>query len=438
MKKFLFICIISVFSIFVFCEKISIIFAGDNHGRIIADKENEKNIERGGASYFFGLTDVLRRKYPDSLLFDTGDIMHGAYVNDKFRGEPQTLIMSSQDYNGFVPGNHDIGFGINNLIDLTEKYNINTICLNIVHENNHKPVFNEYSIIYHNDIKILVTGLLTPLTNLSVTKENLKGVKILELEDVTQRYSQIILDEKPDITIMLSHNGFKEDEKVAELFSPDIILGGHSHTVKSRVTFYGRTRVYHAGSYYRNVGHILIDYDKNIKDVDYDLYAVSSEYIDKKKSVQDIIDIYNTEVEKELEQVIAYSEKDIKKSDEDISELFVYLCTLLEKVTESDFAQLNNSGIRDYIKKGPVKVRDIFNIFPFGNMGVILKVSGKDLIDDPWILKYREIDPQKLYTVITNSYLAEKNDTFNLKNQYRKTLDLTVRELVIQALKDEL
>ncbi|MCK9223987.1 MAG: 5'-nucleotidase C-terminal domain-containing protein [Candidatus Muirbacterium halophilum] len=438
MKKFILMCFVLCFSILVFSESISIMFAGDTHGRLIEEIDIETNIKRGGAGYFFGLIDVLRRKYPESLLFDTGDTMHGAYVNDKFKGEPQMLIMGMEDYNGFVPGNHDVGYGINNRIELTDKYNVNTICLNMINENDKSPVFKEYDIIDYKGIKILVTGLLTPLTNLSVTAENLKGIKILELEDVQQRYSQIILDERPDITIMLSHNGFREDELVASLFSPDIILGGHSHTVKSRVTYYGKTRVYHAGSYYRNLGHLKIDFDKKIKKVDYNLYAVTSEYLSKKQNVQEIVDLYNEEVEKELNEIIGYSEKDIKKSDEDISELFIYLCTLLEKSTESDFAQLNNSGIRDYIRKGPVSVRDIFNIFPFGNMGVVLNVKGKDLLDDPWILKYKDIDADKIYKVVTNSYLAEKNDTFNLKGFDKNTLEFTIRELVVNAMKNQL
>ena len=104
---------------------------------------------------------------------------------------------------------------------------------------------------------------------------------------------------------------------------------------------------------------------------------------------------------------------------------------------EIDMSMMNVGGIRQPMKKGPVTEGEILSTFPFSNHMTIIEIKGKDIIDALRIaaqkggeaisgnvrvvtdgngklmhvvINDKEMDPDKIYTVVTIDYVAQGND----------------------------
>ncbi|MGE5318194.1 MAG: 5'-nucleotidase C-terminal domain-containing protein, partial [Chloroflexota bacterium] len=111
--------------------------------------------------------------------------------------------------------------------------------------------------------------------------------------------------------------------------------------------------------------------------------------------------VYNDN--KELNRVIGTARQDISGSNE-LGSLMTDAVTALDEI---DIAFQNNGGIRlDYLKKGPVTVKDIYKLDPFGNEIILFRLTPaeiKSLIKNSYEKADKSIDLQVsglTYTII--------------------------------------
>ena len=119
---------------------------------------------------------------------------------------------------------------------------------------------------------------------------------------------------------------------------------------------------------------------------------------------------------------------------------------------------MNRGGLRVNLPKGEIKVLNIFELMPFENELVLVKISGEKLFDcinylaekkHPYLglqlkiengnikeakIKNDEIDKSKTYTIITSDYLASGGDNFVfLKEPIElKKSNLKIRDAIIE------
>ncbi len=426
MKKFVLIFTL-LFLINCYASEVNIFFTSDTHGRLLPT--TIEGVETGGAARAGKLIKMLRNKYPESLLIDCGDIFQGAFINDNFNGKPIIRIMNLLNYDMLLPGNHDFGFGATNLKDLCIDSDFYTIGTNIQSQNCN--FIYPYRIYNIDGMKLGFVAALTPTTNMSVEGNKMEDTIVLSPDEVLPYYIELLKKKGVDKIILLSHNGLEEDKILADKYSPDFILGGHSHSTTTIEEKVGKTIIVHPGSHYDHIGHLKITNNG----YRFHLYPVDDRFIVKDPQIEELVQHYKEIVDAKLDKVIAYNAEMIKPSREiEYSDLFYYLNKTLEKAADCDFAQINNSGIRDVLPEGEITVRTIYNILPFGNQAWIVKVKGQDIIDDSWIIKYKDIDPNKVYKVIINSYLGEKNDTFREKSLEKIELKDTIRDVIVNYL----
>jgi len=416
-----------MFLINCYAQEVNIFFTSDTHGRLLPTII--EGVETGGSARSGKLIKMLRKKHPESLLIDCGDIFHGAFVNDNFKGKPIIDIMNTLKYDLYLPGNHDFGHGATNLKDLCLNSDFYTIGTNI-HAQDCHYIF-PYRIYNINGIKLGFVSTLTPTTNLSVAGKKMENTIILPPDETLPYYIELLKKKGVDKIILISHTGLEEDKMLAKKFAPDFILGGHSHSTTTLEERVNDTIIMHPGNYYDHVGHLRLTKD----DYRFHLYPVDERYLQKDPQIEELIQHYKKIVDTKLDRVIAYNDAMIKPSREvEYSDLFYYINRTLEKAANCDFAQINNNGIRNVLPEGEITVRDIYNILPFGNQAWIVKVKGQNLVDDNWIIKYKDIQPGKVYKVIINSYLGEKNDTFREMSLEKVELEDTIRDVLVKYL----
>ena len=192
---------------------------------------------RGGYLRRIAMLEEERAKYPDLLLFDSGDFSQGSPYYNLYGGEVEVGLMNRMHYDAATIGNHEFYFGLENMARIFKMADFPIVCSN--YDFAGTPVqglVKRYVIIKRKGLKIGVFGLGPKLEGL-VSDYNCKGVRFLDPVIVAQEMADLLRGEKKcDIVICLSHLGWDkvntltDGQMMSKTKGIDLVLGGHSHT----------------------------------------------------------------------------------------------------------------------------------------------------------------------------------------------------------------
>ena len=111
----------------------------------------------------------LKKKYKNIITVDAGDFIEGGIVGLLSQGSAIVKIMNKIGFDVAVIGNHEFGYGVEQLLNLENNLNTNIICSNFLYRKNRTLIFRPYEIIEIGNKKIGFIGIITPLT-FSLTK----------------------------------------------------------------------------------------------------------------------------------------------------------------------------------------------------------------------------------------------------------------------------
>jgi sulfur-oxidizing protein SoxB len=161
------------------------------------------------------------------------------------------------------------------------------------------------------DARVAVIGQAFPYTTIANPKRNIPdwtfGIKEVEMQETVDLIKE---EEKPDAIIVLSHNGFDADQKMAEVVTGiDFIMGGHTHDgvpeavpVKNRK---GTTYVCNAGSNGKFLNVLDLDIQNGkIQDFRFTLLPIFSNLIyenqEMKKYIESVRKPFLTDLNREI------------------------------------------------------------------------------------------------------------------------------------------
>lgn len=209
----------------------------------------------------------------------------------------------------------------------------------------------------------------------------------------------------------------------------------------------------------------------NLIDIQPQKNIVVGQEIEQKQDFVEVIAPYKNQLDKSMNQKISYTEVELNRNG-DNSNLGVVLSDYLfegannwaksNNVERVDASILNIGGIRNNISEGDILVRHIFEVMPFENELVIIKMKGEDIQgifdyyektqkNNPVSHLYVEVKNGKLekalingeepkkdkyYYIATSDYLAQGGDNmyFFAKGEMIKT-GITLRDLFIEYFK---
>lgn len=397
------------------------------------------------------ITDSLRSLYPSLLVFSAGDNRTGNPINDMYKpsGYPMVAIMNQIGFNASALGNHD--FDMLSLPALIGLSNFRYLCANITAADSTDIHTVPCQVFDVEGLRVGVVGVVQ--TNQrgypDTHPDNLEGLGFEKPENVVGHYEW--MSRECDISILLSHCGYKEDTLMSAQFPwLDLIIGGHSHTqLKGDEMHHGilitqnRNKLSHAT-------HITLSVDSGR------VTSKHAEYIDVKNFpkenpvVASMVDYFSDFPD--FKRVLAQSTSPFAN----IYELGCMVCDAMKEVSGADIAIQNFRGIRlESHPGGDITVHDVLAIDPFANAAYILTLTGEEVcrmieqysrndifhfphlaglraqltIDkkDPALIRNIKItnaDGSKLkmkktYRVVTNSYVAAACRAFGFHEMER-------------------
>jgi len=325
------------------------------------------------------IVDSLQTIYPDLLLVSAGDNQTGNPVNDQCpeKGLPMIELMNAAGFDLCAVGNHEFDSRPEGFSKLTRTASFGFICANVSADDSLDIKIDPYKIItLPNGLKLVFLGLLNiNLNGIPDTHpDNTKGFSFRSPFDTAPGY--LYLKDLSDIFIALTHLGFEEDVLLAETLPAgiDLIIGGHSHTRVEKEQIHNGILITQAenklkygtliiltvrkdGTLQRNMQLIDIRNSKN-----------------EKASIRAMVDKYNDNPE--LNRVIATAADDFSSEEE----LGYLMADAQRDAAGADISFVNPGGVRiDNMAKGPVTVMSVYQLDPFGNDLVLIKLTGYEI-----------------------------------------------------------
>lgn len=185
------------------------------------------------------------------------------------------------------------------------------------------------------------------------------------------------------------------------------------------------------------------------------------------KISEKIIEPYKKILDTQMDRVLTYTPYSLDKKGKNPTLCTVIADAMLEFANEKlskenkhvDIALSNYGGLRRTFSPGNLTVRSMFELVPFENQAVIVKLSPKDFLkmidflknsnqrhpiaglsisldknDNSILVNNKPFDPNKNYTIITSDYLQQGGDKMDfLTNPIEKyPLGIKLRDLFIQ------
>jgi 5'-nucleotidase/UDP-sugar diphosphatase len=326
------------------------------------------------------IVDSLKSLYPDMLLVAAGDNQTGNPVNDQYpeKGLPMIELMNATGFDLSAVGNHEFDTGPEGFSTLTGKAKFSFICANLVTDKRFDFHIEPYKIItLPNGLRLSFLGLLqVSQSGIPDTHpDNARDFVFLSPYETAREY--LWLKDSSDIFIALTHLGFEDDVKLAETLPAglDLIIGGHSHTRVEKEQVHNGILITQAENKlkYGTLIRLVVSSDGTVQK--------SMQLIDirnsknEKPAIRAIVDKYNDNPV--LNQVIATATDDFSSSEE----LGYLMADAQRAAAGADIALMNPGGVRiDRLSKGPVTIKNVYELDPFGNELVVTKLTGEEVL----------------------------------------------------------
>ena len=245
----------------------------------------------------------------DVIVLDAGNVFGSSGFGSAAQIKAEIAVegMEMMSYNIFNFGNNDFFFGVDNLLNYTDQFNVPTINANVVYEDTGESIAAPNKIIQFDNLKVGLIGIVSQeyadeilqSTNLNFPDSR----RIMVLNETTVLQTEIDnIKNDVDTIIVLANVGMDNCITIAEAIEGiDAIICGNGFERESLLTING-VHIVKSGDQGQNVGNLVLRFDENNNlydaegslvllddshDEDAELLALMDEYHDRLEAVKD-------------------------------------------------------------------------------------------------------------------------------------------------------
>ena len=384
-----------------------IVETSDVHGSFFPYDFITRKPKRGTLARVSTYVNKLRAELGENvILVDNGDILQGqptCYYYNYIDTESTNVaadVINYMHYDAETFGNHDVETGHACYDKWIKEVNCPMLGANIIDTKTGKPYVPPYTILNRQGVKIAIIGMITPAIPNWLTEDIWSGLRFDEMVS-TARYWMDYLqkNEHPDVVVGLFHSGkeggiktaeYEEDASIRvaqEVPGFDLVLFGHDHTRHNEVV----TNV-------EGKPVTCLDPANNaisVADATIQLTLRKGKVISKTVSgnIVDVVDepldeAYMEHFKPHMEKVSAFVNRQIGVFKNTISTRDSYfgnsafndfILNLQLQITGADISFNAPLSFDASIKKGPVTVSDMFNLYKFENQLYVMRLTGEEI-----------------------------------------------------------
>ena len=368
-------------------KKLTLLHSNDLHGDFLAENIDENLV--GGVSMLSGYISQVRSEEKNVIYAIAGDMFRGSIIDSEYQGISTIQIMNVLNPDVVTVGNHEVDYGIAHLLFLEKCADFPIINANLHVKTNNARLFDPYLIIRKDGMKILFIGILTEIALLQCKTDGLIGtfVTLKDAADEIGRICNTYNSLDIDFTVLLTHIGFEEDKKLAELLDPawgvDIIIGGHSHTFLEEPAEVNGIPIVQAGTGTDQIGRfdIVVDTERNcIDSYTWKPIPIDAEHCPKDPEIERLITKYKETTDAKYGQIITRFDRKLthptRIRETELGDLF---SDVLKDALGVDVFLLGSGSIRTE-ELGPIVTKgDLRECFPYDDAVHTVYMTGTQL-----------------------------------------------------------
>ena len=368
-------------------KKLTILHSNDLHGDFLPKVTD--GMETGGLSRLAGYVNKIRRERENVIYAIAGDMFRGSVIDSEYRGLSTIDLMNNLNPDVATIGNHEVDYGFAHLLFLEKCAKFPIVNANLFITMNNARVFTPYINLDIGGMRIMFIGILTEEVLASTKNEKIIGT-FIDLESAAKEVG-IICDNyrtvRTDMTILLTHIGYENDVKLAEMLDPDwgvnMIIGGHSHTFLDKAEVVNGIPIVQAGTGTGVIGRFDIQYDtekREIADLRWKCIEINEDTAPKDEIMEELIDSYRTQTDSKYKRVVTrWARKLTHPCREQETEMGNLYADIMAWEASYDVMMFGSGSIRKK-ELGPViEYQDMMENTPFDDTLHMVEVTGEQL-----------------------------------------------------------
>ncbi len=340
----------------------------------------------GGVAELMTLLEAERQRNPNAITTFGGDLLSPSLLSGLTKGEHMIEVTNALQFDVAVPGNHEFDFGPEIAQERIVAANFPWLGTNLRDGDGATAVGTAETWTTEVDgYTVGFIGIVTP-----DTVELASPGDMISFGDPVEAATPAVAalkEQGADLVIALTHLPLSEDRRLLrEVDDLDIALGGHDHTVMA---------LYDGGKLIAKAGEdaeflAVIDIAINRED-DEIVWIPTWQYqttagVEPQPEVAELVEKWNSRLDSELAEIVGTTETElvtlrsaVRTEETTFGNL---VADAMREATGSDIAITNGGGIRadkTYAPGTELSRRDILSELPFGNVTVVVELSGADI-----------------------------------------------------------
>ena len=247
----------------------------------------------------------IRAERPGALLLDGGDTWQGSLTALRTNGQDMVDAMNALKVDAMT-SHWEFTLGVDRVNEIVDELPFPFLGANIFDAEWDEPAYEPYEFFEQNGVKIAVIGQAFPYLPIANPKWMFPNLSFGVREERMQEMVNEVRDEGAQLVVVLSHNGFDVDRKMASRVQGiDVILTGHTHDALPAPFKVGKTLMVASGSHGKFVSRLDLDVQGGeVKDFGFRLIPLFSDVIAPDPAMATLIDDLRAPFADELSEVI--------------------------------------------------------------------------------------------------------------------------------------
>jgi 5'-nucleotidase len=334
---------------------------------------------RGGLARMATLVRTLRRETPNTLFVLGGDTLSPSVFSTLFQGRQMIEAWNLLGLDAAVFGNHEFDFGPATLRQRMAESRFPWLGANVLDPVTRRPWEGAQAALLREwrGVRVGVVGVTMARAALMSNP----GPTVV-FEPAPEGAERALADlGRLDLRVALTHLELEQDRGLARAVSLDVILGGHDHM--PMVETEGRTLIIKAGSDAINVGQVEYELGcgADIPSRRHRLIPVDAG-IAEAPDVAAFVAGYHAQANPRLDRPVAELRAPLDTREivvrREAAPVGRFIAEVMRGRMGAEVALINAGAIRSnrVMPAGPLSLRDVVALLPFGNTVALLEVDG--------------------------------------------------------------
>jgi 2',3'-cyclic-nucleotide 2'-phosphodiesterase (5'-nucleotidase family) len=430
-------------------QTLSILITGAENGYLLPVSEG--GTSRGGAAEVLGWWVAKEGHCPGALspggdapcrdastiVVSTGDNANGQSISSFFRGEPTAELMRHMGYAASALGNRELDWNRDQFVANRTRGGFPYLAANLSATDDEGKALGlgRFRVVTRKGVTVALIGLAARKATVTPMPGRMKGLTAVDEAAALAEVLSEVKKANPHVIGVVS-DGCLNDVPA--------LLEGHADF---GLTFFagrrcdgpfpdsvGGTRLVYPGSRWSSYAKVAVTVTLSSTPVQVTTAVSNVEVVGGEGSpppepdAKALVTAWKKKLDEALGGVIGFTRAGLGQESKEMTQ---WLTTSLKEQFQTDVALLNRKGVRQALPPGPVTKASIYDLVPFDNQVVVVKVPGDALLaalgntearvagvkpkGELWVdAKGAPIDPKKTYTVATTDYLYLGGDGFAL------------------------